>query len=125
MGRYDEFSAIFGALRRCWASHPRRKAILAAAVHPDIVGPRGGKRIICQECGGDFGQGNIAVDHIEPVVPIGTDRRSMSWDEVVDRMMHCPDSNLQPICKDCHSIKTKAENKERRELKKNEKVGRE
>jgi 5-methylcytosine-specific restriction endonuclease McrA len=121
LAKYDEFSSIFGALRRCWARHPRRRSIIEAGIHPTETGPRGGKRISCECCGEFFSQGAIAVDHIDPVVPIGTARRDMTWDEVVDRMFHCPDSNLQRVCKDCHSAKTKEENKKRKELAKNAK----
>ena len=114
MAKYDQFSAIFGSLRRCWSRHPRRRAILEAATHPTEVGVRGGKRIVCAECGDHHASGGIAVDHIDPVVPLDRARRDMAWEEIIERMFNCPDSNLQALCKECHSLKTKWENKERK-----------
>ncbi len=41
----------------------------------------------------------------------------MTLDELIDKQW-CDESNLKPLCKPCHEVKTKAENKERRRLKK-------
>lgn len=60
------------------------------------------------------------VDHVEPVVPIDVAFEDMSLDDVVNRMW-CDSRLLQPLCKPCHKLKTKAENKERRLLKKGRK----
>ncbi len=103
MAKYDQFSMIFGALRRCWSRHPRRRTILESAKHPTTTGPRGGGQYICADCGETFGQGKIKVDHVEPVVPLDTLRRDMSWDEIVNRMFDCPDENLQALCDVCHN----------------------
>jgi hypothetical protein len=59
----------------------------------------------------------MQVDHISPVVPVGTPLEALSWDELVDRLW-CDISNLSVLDKECHEIKSKAENKERRLLKK-------
>jgi hypothetical protein len=56
---------------------------------------------------------NIAVDHINPVVPTsGFD----SWDEVIKRLF-CDASNLQLLCRECHELKCKEEKDERKRLK--------
>lgn len=56
-------------------------------------------------------------DHKSPLVPVETTLEAMSWDEVVNRTW-CAPENLQSICVSCHKIKSKAENKLRREYKK-------
>jgi len=61
-------------------------------------------------------KGEIAVDHIDPVVPV---TGWVSWDDYLERLHN---GRLQILCnykgerdnkKSCHSIKTKAENKVR------------
>jgi hypothetical protein len=61
----------------------------------------------------------LAVDHIEPVVPIG--KEDVSWDEYIARLF-CDVSNLQVLCnypgvyngkRSCHSKKTKEEQQAR------------
>lgn len=125
MIKYNQFSTIFGALRRCWSRHPRKRAILHKAKHPTICGPRGGSQYICASCRETFGLGAVNVDHIEPVVPINTLSKDMSWDEIIGRMFNCSDDNLQVLCKECHKEKSREENAERREFKKNAKAKKE
>lgn len=52
-------------------------------------------------------------DHIEPVVNPKTG--FVSWDEFFDRLFK---GALQPLCWNCHQIKTQAENVERRKVRK-------
>lgn len=52
-----------------------------------------------------------------PLVPLDKALEEMTWDEVVDRTW-CDEANLQVLCKPCHKIKSKEENKERRAIKK-------
>lgn len=53
---------------------------------------------------------NIAVDHINPVVPTsGFD----SWDNVIDRLF-CDECGLQLLCRECHDEKCKEETNERK-----------
>lgn len=59
----------------------------------------------------------MQIDHLEPLVPVEASFESMSFDEVVDRAW-CELNKLQALCKPCHLVKTKAENKTRRLLKK-------
>jgi len=57
----------------------------------------------------------MRADHITPIVPVtGFD----TWDSTIDRLF-CEAEGLQALCVDCHAVKTKAENEERRENKRN------
>ena len=60
------------------------------------------------------------VDHKDPIIPPGKTLEDMEWTEVVDRVW-CDESKLQALCKDCHKLKTRVENAERRKLKKEKK----
>ncbi len=63
---------------------------------------------------------NIFVDHIEPVVDPA--KGWTTWDDCVDRLF-CDSDNLQLLCKECHSVKSREEieiAKQRRLLSKEE-----
>lgn len=63
---------------------------------------------------------NIFVDHIEPIIDPAVG--FTTWDECIERMF-CDSSNLQLLCKVCHSVKSKEEieiAKQRRLLTKEE-----
>ena len=87
------------------------------------VGKKPSVFYICESCGGRakaqpsklFPQ--IHIDHIDPVVPIGTAITDMTWDQYIERLF-CDPKNLQALCTDCHNVKTQEENRERREIKK-------
>ncbi len=60
----------------------------------------------CELCQGEFTSTNMEVDHIKPVVdPV---KGFESWDKFVDRLF-CEKENLQALCRECHSKKTKEE----------------
>lgn len=65
---------------------------------------------------------NIQADHIIPVVG---NEGFTNWDDFVTRLF-CPPDNYQILCKECHHVKTQAENETRRldknEIKKNKKT---
>lgn len=63
---------------------------------------------------------NVQVDHVLPVIAVTETLEDLSWDDLVNRIW-CPESNLKVVCKPCHQIKTKLENKARREFKKERK----
>lgn len=86
------------------------------AVHKTKKGPRGGKVYICKKCKATFPGKDVQVDHIKVVVPLNKTIHDMSYDEIVKRMF-CPISNLQVLCKSCHSKKTTHERKERTKWK--------
>lgn len=49
---------------------------------------------------------NIFVDHMVPIIDPAVG--FTTWDECIERMF-CNSSNLQLLCKDCHSIKSREE----------------
>jgi len=105
------------ALRRAWSRSPKRKIILDEARHPIEKGPRGGTRFVCGICGRAYSSSDLTVDHIDPVVPVGTSSKDMTWDNIINRIFNSPKKNLQAVCKTCHKLKTDEENAERREVK--------
>lgn len=85
---------------------------------------RAHKFYVCRACG-TLGKKQkspnhpkVHVDHIDPVIPI--DGRDLTWNEKIDRLfcISAGADNLQVLCANCHSDKTKVENKARREAKK-------
>lgn len=53
-----------------------------------------------------------SVDHIDPI-----GKQPRSWDDynVYLAKTFCSTENLQVLCKECHGVKSKAENKERKD----------
>ena len=49
---------------------------------------------------------NIFVDHVEPIIDPAVG--FTTWDECIERMF-CDSSNLQLLCKQCHSAKSQEE----------------
>lgn len=59
------------------------------------------------------------MDHVSPVIdPV---KGFTTWDDFINRMF-CDELGFQCLCVDCHNLKTKAENKVRREYKKLDKL---
>jgi 5-methylcytosine-specific restriction endonuclease McrA len=117
MAKYSEFYSIMSAIKRCFSRSPNHREALNKAKCPRRKGPRGGARYVCVECKKDFASKDVQVDHIDPIVPIGTLSKDMTWDEVVGRTF-CNISNLQILCKTCHKEKSAEENAERRKIAK-------
>jgi 5-methylcytosine-specific restriction endonuclease McrA len=65
----------------------------------------------CNSCGECFPTSEVQVDHVDPIVD--PDIGFTSWDDFIYRLF-CPKSNLQVLCKSCHTIKTKKENNTRK-----------
>lgn len=72
---------------------------------------RGKYRCAC--CGLVVGPKDGAVDHINPVVSISG---FSGWDSFINNMF-CEESGLQFLCDNCHDIKTKKENEDRKTSK--------
>lgn len=66
---------------------------------------------LCASCNKEFPTSEVQVDHILPIVD--PKKGFISWDEFIARLF-CPTDNLQTLCKECHSIKTKEENNKRK-----------
>lgn len=117
-----ERGLIKGALRRVFSRSEARMAALADAAisHADPARPRVTRWGRCRKCSSPTALYQIQIDHNIPVVPITSTLEQMSWDELVSRMW-CEPENLVPLCKPCHLVKSKAEVKERRRYKKENK----
>lgn len=109
--RFQSFikSALRAASSR-WG--PKFKALEDAFVDKRINDKTGrlGKHYRCNSCKEVFPTSFVQVDHIVPAVPLTGFK---SWDEVI-ALMFCEKDGFQVLCKDCHSIKTKQENEERK-----------
>lgn len=118
-----ERGLLKGAIRRVFGRSDLRRKAITDNILEGYYDPKRSRVkfwVKCEECGGWEAKSNVQVDHIEPVVPIDRSFEEMTLDELVDRMW-CHETMLQLLCKPCHTIKTKAENKERRLFKKGKK----
>jgi len=68
------------------------------------------KKYECAGCAKVFLRQEVQVDHIEPVVDVS--EGFAGWDSYIARLF-CEVDNLQVLCKECHSIKTANERKQR------------
>lgn len=114
-----ERNLLKGAARRVFSRSDLRKSVLDSAkvAHSDPKRPRVKTWYQCKECGHFDNANNVAVDHVIPIVDLKSSLEEMSWDELINRIW-CEEKNLQVLCDSCHNIKTKAENKLRRQYKK-------
>jgi 5-methylcytosine-specific restriction endonuclease McrA len=62
----------------------------------------------CNACKQEFTSTSVQVDHRKPVVSPTTG--FTSWDDYINALF-CEAPNLQVLCKECHSLKTKKEKK--------------
>lgn len=69
----------------------------------------------CNACKGEFVNADVQIDHKIPVTD--TTKGFVDWNEFIGRLF-CNRENLQCLCKGCHRLKTNAENKERKRVKK-------
>lgn len=73
-----------------------------------------GSHYRCNTCKGIFPTKDVNVDHIKPVV--NPEEGFTTWDEFIKNLF-CEKENLQVLCSSCHTIKTKAENVNRKKDK--------
>jgi 5-methylcytosine-specific restriction endonuclease McrA len=115
-----EQNLIKGALRRVFSRSELRRSALAKCVVPGYSDPER-KRVTkwgrCTSCNKMEPAYKMQVDHISPVIRLGEALEDLTWDELIDRLW-CIEDNLAPMCVPCHKAKSKAEQKERRRLKK-------
>lgn len=114
-----ERGLIKGALRRVFSRSELRRAAVAASIvdYIDTSRPRVKKWSRCPLCKQYIPTYLLEVDHVLPIVPVDSALEHMDWDTIVDRIW-CEPLNLIAICAECHKLKTQAESKERREIKK-------
>lgn len=107
-------------MRRAFSRSELHKKALERSIIKEYGDPNR-KRVTkwskCNECGKMEPTYLMELDHSEPVIPIDTSFEDMSLDDVVDRLW-CDESLLKPLCHECHLLKSKSENAERRRLKK-------
>ena len=108
--KYNQNSAIRGALRRAFARSPLVQEIMADSRREvpryKKDGSRHKKNSVqrqCQVCKNWVGSSQISVDHIAPVISV--DNGFQDWNEFIARLW-CDKNNLQRICDACHDKKT-------------------
>ena len=109
--RFNSF--IKSGLRSASQRWPVRYAVLNAACVGQKINSNTGriaKHYTCSCCGFDYPAKDIQVDHRSPVVPV---TGFTTWDDLIDNLF-CEADGLQILCKPCHSVKSKAENTERK-----------
>lgn len=112
---------IKGALRRVFSRSEIRRAVLENSniTWLDKDRPRVKKWSICPTCLNKTPTYLMQVDHIKPIIDVKESLDDLTWDELIDRIWSENNlDNLIAICKDCHKMKTKEENKQRRLNKK-------
>ena len=99
---------IVTALRRAWLRTPERYAVKQRVRHET-------KRHLfrCELCDGYFEK--VTIDHIVPIV--NPEEGFEDWSTFIKKLFVAA-SDLQSLCHDCHSEKTKEENVRRREARK-------
>ena len=137
--KYNQNSQIRSAIRRTFSRSPLVQEVIkkVRSEHEQLKkdgtpAKRKAVRYKCANCGKLFMRKDIAVDHIDPVIPL--DGEFDSWDKFVERLF-CDKSNLQVLCsyelkdKDkyggessCHHKKTQEERKQRKENEKMRKM---
>ena len=106
---------IISALRRSTFSWKPRGAAKKKARVPNGKYKNGKTKYgyLCNICKNIFMDKETVMDHVEPVMK--TDDET-TWVERVERMIPYEDG-WQCICKDCHDVKTKRENEERKQYR--------
>ena len=117
-----ERNLVKGSIRRVFSRSDLRRKVLELSLvkHEDSSRPRVKNWAKCPLCKEFIPKSYMQVDHISPLIKLTETLDDLTWDEVVDRIW-CHESNLMAICETCHKAKSKAENKERRRLKKEKK----
>jgi 5-methylcytosine-specific restriction endonuclease McrA len=103
---------VRAALRRVWLYLPDRRLVLARCRVS-----RGVYRCENPECAKLVGPKLIQVDHIIPATPLEGIKKPEDWGIFIKNLLYCGVNMLMGICKECHAIKTKEENKQRKEIK--------
>lgn len=119
-----ERNLLKGAVRRVFSRSEVRRAALHIVHIPGYKDPnrtRVTKWSRCPNCLQPTPTYIMQVDHIDPLIPVDTALEDMTWDDVFNRTW-CDKNNLMPMCKPCHKIKSKIEQKERALFRKQRKA---
>lgn len=91
-------------LKNAWNRSPMKwEAYARAKLKPSYVR--------CEQCGEETYWKLAEIDHIEPVVSVEDIKNNIA---VYAARLNCPASGLQVLCEKCHSSKTNAEKKQRK-----------
>ena len=100
--KYNQNSQIRSAIRRAFSRSPMVQEVLKAARTEQPKYNKDGSLAkkpavfyTCAECKKKFKGTEVAVDHIDPVIPI--DETFTDWNTFVDRLW-CDKENLQVLC---------------------------
>lgn len=119
-------ATVFSALRRSFRTYPPYKETLEASKEEYYINSKKGTkmrrvRFVCNSCGNKYSRKGVAIDHIQPVIDLAGVARQPDGEvdfNVYIKRLFCPKSNLQTICKKCHTEKSAAEGKLRAKLRK-------
>ena len=112
VARFNSF--VKSALRSASQRWPVKYKVLSEAYVGQKINTKSGrmsKHYRCNTCQQEFPTKEVQVDHIKPIIDPITG--FTTWDDVVYNMF-CERDNLQVLCTDCHSSKTKQEKEERK-----------
>lgn len=115
-----ERGLIKGSIRRVFSRSDLRRKVIESYIDNSYSNPQRKKVkywIKCSNCSTMEAKSNIQLDHVLPVVPVDSSFEEMDMNDFLNRQW-CEENNLKPLCKPCHTVKTKIENKERRLAKK-------
>ncbi|MHA1305457.1 MAG: HNH endonuclease [Candidatus Heimdallarchaeaceae archaeon] len=110
---------IVSILRRGSYKHkPRQEALNCAKIKVgEFSTGRARYKYKCASCGELFMRKDICLDHIKPVVPVEWEvQADWNWGTYLERM-YCGAENYQTLCSECHDVKTKGENNDRKKYK--------
>jgi hypothetical protein len=112
-------ASVISALRRIFRRYPAYQEIKNEKKQEYFVSSKCGKQMrrvgyYCETCKKLTPNKECAVDHILPVVDVISG--FIDYNTYIKRLF-CDKNNLQLLCKNCHEIKSKYENKVRRSRK--------
>lgn len=100
--KYNANSQIRSAVRRTFSRSPTVQEVLQStrSEHDQYkkdgtLAKRKAVRYECASCGKQFMRKDVAVDHVDPVIPL--DKEFDNWDEFINRLF-CSKENLQVLC---------------------------
>jgi len=100
--KYNQNSQVRSAIRRTFSRSPLVQEVLKSvrSEHDQLkkdgtLAKRKAVRYECAECGKLFMRTQVAVDHVDPVIPL--DEEFTDWNTFVSRLF-CDKLNLQVLC---------------------------
>lgn len=112
VARFNSF--VKSALRSASQRWPVKYKVLSEAYVGQKINESSGrlaKHYKCKSCNIDYPAKNVQVDHIKPIIDPSSG--FTTWDDVIYNMF-CERDNLQVLCKNCHSEKSKEESVQRK-----------